>query len=425
MNKSDADLSQFAAFIGIDWADKKHDVCLQIPGALEREFSFLPHKVAAIDAWARGLRERFGSRPVAVCLELAQGPIVSALLNHDFFVLFPVQPQALANYRRTFTTSRAKDDPTDAELAVDFLTKHPEALHPLRRERTEIRALQRLVQDRRDFVHDTTRTTNRLTFALKAYFPQVLEWFRERNTAVFCDFLTRWPTLRSVQAETDDALTAFFHDHHLRYSSVIARRIQAIRAECPLTEDPAVVEPNLMVVATLVAQLRQLIAAVARFDHRIAELCDKVADYQIFRSLPGAASTLAPRLLAAFGEQRDRFDGAPAVQKYVGIAPVTERSGQKHWVHWRLSCPKFIRQTFVEWAGETVPRSFWARAFYDHQRQKGASRNAALRALAFKWIRILYRCWVDRVPYDESKYLSALQRRRSPLLQFIAAEPVA
>ena len=321
---------------------------------------------------------------------MAQGPIVSALLNHDFFVLFPVQPQALSNYRRTFTTSRAKDDPTDAELAVDFLTKHPEALHPLRRERTEIRALQRLVQDRRDFVHDTTRTTNRLTFALKAYFPQVLEWFRERNTAVFCDFLTRWPTLRSVQAETDD-----------------------------------VVEPNLMVVATLVAQLRQLIAAVARFDHRIAELCDKVADYQIFRSLPGAASTLAPRLLAAFGEQRDRFDGAPALQKYVGIAPVTERSGQKHWVHWRLSCPKFIRQTFVEWAGETVPRSFWARAFYDHQRQKGASRNAALRALAFKWIRILYRCWVDRVPYDESKYLSALQRRRSPLLQFIAAEPVA
>jgi hypothetical protein len=258
MNKSTTDLTRFAAFIGIDWADKKHDVCLQLAGATDRELSVLPHKVAAIDAWARALRDRFGSRPVAVCLELSQGPIVSALLNHDFFVVFPVQPQALANYRRTFTTSRAKDDPTDAELAVDFLTKHPEALHPLRRERAEIRTLQRLVQDRRDFVHDTTRTTNRLTFALKAYFPQVLDWFREKNTAIFCDFLTRWPTLPAAQAETDETLVAFFREHRLRYQTVIARRIEAIRAERPLTEDPAVIEPNLMVVAALVAQLYPL-----------------------------------------------------------------------------------------------------------------------------------------------------------------------
>ena len=141
--------------------------------------------------------------------------------------------------------------------------------------------------------------------------------------------------------------------------------------------------------------------------------------------MPGAGPALAPRLLAAFGENRNRFVGAPAIQKYTGTAPVTERSGKQHWVHWRLGCPKFIRQTFVERAGETVTRSFWARAYYQQQRKKGASRNVALRALAFKWIRILYRCWVDGVPYDESKYLAALQGRRSPLLHFIAAEAAA
>jgi transposase len=425
MNISSTDLTSYAALIGIDWADKKHDVCLQLPGSLDRELSVLPHKVAAIDAWARGLRERFGGRPVAVCLELSQGPIVSALLNYDFFVIFPVQPKALANYRRTFTTSGAKDDPTDAEFAVDFLTKHPEALAPLRPERVEIRTLQRLVQDRRDFVHDTTRVTNRLTYALKAYFPQVLDWFGDKNTLVFCDFLTRWPTLRAAQAESDDTLATFFRDHNLRYRHIIAERIRDIRAQRPLTEDPGIVEPNLLTVATLVAQLRPLIAAVAGYDRRIAKLCEQVADFRLFDCLPGAGPTLAPRLLAAFGETRERFVDAAAVQKYVGIAPVTERSGKKHWVHWRWACPKFIRQTFVEWAGESVTRSFWARAFYDHQRQKGASRNAALRALAFKWIRILYRCWVDRVPYDESAYLSSLQRRRSPLIQFIAAEAAA
>jgi hypothetical protein len=87
------------------------------------------------------------------------------------------------------------------------------------------------------------------------------------------------------------------------------------------------------------------------------------------------------------------------------VAPVLERSGNKCWIHWRLACPTFLRQTFVEWAGSTVPRSFWAGAYYQRQRAKGCSHQAALRALAYKWIRIVYRCWQVRTPYDESVYL--------------------
>jgi len=102
---------------------------------------------------------------------------------------------------------------------------------------------------------------------------------------------------------------------------------------------------------------------------------------------------LTPRLLAAFGEQRDRFRGADELQKYSGIAPVTERSSKKCWAHWRWQCPTFLRQTFVEWAGQTINKSFWAGAYYRQQRAKGSSYQAAVRALAFKWIRILYRCW--------------------------------
>jgi transposase len=146
------------------------------------------------------------------------------------------------------------------------------------------------------------------------------------------------------------------------------------------------------------------------------------ARFPVFDALPGAGPALAPRLLAAFGERRERFPSAAAVQKCVGIAPVTERSGNKRWVHWRFICSKFLRQTFVEWAAETIHRSFWARAFYDRHRAKGATHNAAVRALAFKWIRIVWRCWMDRVPYDESRYLNALQRRGSSLLSFAAKQ---
>ena len=173
-------------------------------------------------------------------------------------------------------------------------------------------------------------------------------------------------------------------------------------------------------VLALVPQLRAVTAAIHRFEEEISHLCSKLPDFPIFDSLPGAGPTLAPRLLAAFGERRERFPTPASVQKYAGIAPVTERSGRKHWVHWRFICNKFLRQTFVEWAAETIPRSFWARAFYERHRAKGAGHNAALRALAFKWIRILWRCWTDRIPYDESRYLTALQHRSSPVLAFAA-----
>jgi transposase len=120
-------------------------------------------------------------------------------------------------------------------------------------------------------------------------------------------------------------------------------------------------------------------------------------------------------VLAAFGEDRERFASAAELQRYAGLAPVTESSSTPHWVHWRWCCPTFVRQSFVEWAAQTIPTSFWAGAFYQQQRAKRASHQTAIRALAFKWARILYRCWVARTPYNESLYLKAIQKRRSSL----------
>jgi transposase len=414
--------SQFAAFIGIDWADRKHDVCLQVPGA-KPEASVLEHRPKIIDAWARQLRDRFGGRPIAVCLELAQGPIVSALLEYDFFVIFPVNPSTLAKYRRAFVPSGAKDDPTDAALALELLSCHPEKLAPLRRESDDMRALRRLVEARRDLVQDRVRVTNRLTFTLKDYFPQIVEWFRDKETDVFAAFLERWPSLQAAQRARRDTLVAFFHAHSVRRATVIEKRVHEIQTERPLTTDAAVIEPALAVVATLLPQLRALTAGIARLDAAIATRCDTLPDFKLFANLPGAGPVYSSRLLAAFGERRERFIDAAAVQKCVGIAPVTERSGNKHWVHWRWACPTFVRQTFVEWAASSIQHSFWARAFYDSHRAKGSSHNATIRALAFKWIRILFRCWVDRTPYNESRYLVALQKRQSPLLKFAAAQP--
>jgi transposase len=413
----------FAAFVGLDWADAKHDICLQAAGSAHREFLHLDHRPEVIDAWVQSLRTRFNGQPVAVCLELSKGPIVSALQHDDFLVLFPVKPLTVAKYREAFTPSRAKDDPTDAELQVELLLKHRDKLTPLVPQSPELRPLAQLVEHRRRLVGDKVRLTNRLTSALKNYFPHVLQWFQEKDTAIFCDFLSRWPTLKAVQLARRTTLEHFFRAHHVRSADVISTRIEAMKNARALTTDDGVITPNVLLVHALVAQLRVTLQAIADFDTAIAQRAQDHPDFPFFDTLPGAGAVFAPRLLVAFGEQRERYASAEELQKYAGIAPVTERSGKKSWVHWRLQCPTFLRQTFVEWAAESIRHSFWAQVYYQQQRDKGKAHQAAVRALAFKWIRILYRCWQDRTPYDESTYLQALHHRGSSLMQNLAKAP--
>jgi transposase len=410
----------FAAFVGIDWADAKHDGCLQATGATKRECFQLEHTPEAIDAWVTALRTRFHGQPVAICLELNKGPLVCALRKYDFLVLFPINPLTLARYREAFTPSRAKDDPTDAELQLELLLTHRDKLQPLNPQSPTMRALAQLVEHRRRVVGDTVRITNRLTSTLKNYFPQVLQWFQDKDTHIFCDFLSRWPTLKAAQLARRATLETFFRDHHVRSADVIAQRLHAIKTATPLTTDEGVIAPNALLVQALIAQLRVTLQAIADFDTAIAPCAQTHPDFPLFQALPGAGPVFAPRLLVAFGEQRARYTSAAELQKYAGIAPVTERSGKKAWVHWRLQCPKFLRQTFVEWAAESIRHSFWAQVYYQQQRDKGKTHQAAVRALAFKWIRMLFRCWQERTPYNESVYLQALNRRGSSLIPNLA-----
>jgi len=386
---------------------------LQAAGSEQREFTCFSHQVDSIEAWAHSMHQRFGGS-IAVVLELSKGPIVYTLQKYDFFDLFPINPSMLAKYREAFTPSRAKDDPTDAELALDLLMRHPERFKALQPQSTEIRALMSLDEQRRRLVNDKIRFTNRLRSTLKQYYPQTLEWFDHVDTLIFCDFISRWPTLTQVKRARRTTLERFFHAHNMRFAHVLEARLKSINL------DEAVVTPHRLQALVLVDQLRVTLQAIQRFDDEIEALASKHADYALFSALPGAGPQLAPRLLAAFGEQRERFKNAAELQQYSGIAPVTERNGRKHWVHWRWRCPTFLRQTFVEWAAQTINKSFWAGAFYRQQRAKGCSHQAAVRALAFKWIRILYRCWEKRTPYNEAEYLRALKRRESPLLQQFA-----
>jgi transposase len=364
---------QLAAFVGLDWADAKHDVCMQAADSETREFRVLAHTPATLDAWVNTLRTRFKGLPIAMCLELNKGPIISALRKYDCLVRFPVNPLTLARYREAFAPSHAQDHPTDAELQLARLLKHRDTLTPFKSQGPALRALAPLVAHRRRRVGDQVRITNRLTRALKHYFPHVLPWFHAKDTAIVCDFRTQWPTLKAVQLARRSTLARFFRDHHVRDAAVIDTRIQAIKSATPLTTDEGVITPNALLVQALVTQLRVTLHAIEAFDHAIAQRAQRPPAFPLFSALPGAGAVLAPRLLVAVGEPRDRYASADELQKSAGIAPVPERRGNNTWVHCRLQCPTFLRQTFVEWAAESTRHSFWARTDDQQQRDKGSS----------------------------------------------------
>ena len=413
-------MSEYAALVALDWADKKHAVCLFAETTGQREQRSLNHTPAALQEWALGLRQRFPAAPIAVGLEQSRGPLIYALLKYDFFVLYPINPKTLARYREAFSPAKGKDDPADADYLLDLLQHHRERLRPWRPDDQKTRTLQLLVEQRRRLVNDATRTTNRLTALLKSYFPQVLDWFADLRRLIVCDFLDRWPTLDAVQRARPATVHKFLRAHHSVHRLTNERRLQEIKTAIPLTNDPAVLNSSQLIVKVLTAQLRTTILALRELDRHLEALCLTHEDYELFAALPGSGTVYAARLTAAMGSDRTRWRTVDDLLRFSGVAPVIERSGKQHWIRWRYFCPRFFRQSFVEYAEQSIQHSFWARAYYSMQRAKGKGHYASVRALAFKWIRVIWKCWQTRTPYNEVIYLERLRKTGSPLLKWVA-----
>jgi len=411
MPELDAEKPQlYAARIGIDWADQKHYWAMLTDDG-KRTRGELKHTPEEIEIWAAELAQRFGGRPIAVALEQARGALVAILSKYAHIHLFPLHPTKLAHYRKSVCPSGAKGDPTDADLILDYLVKHPEWLRCLEPDTVETRSLQFLVEERRKLVNQHTRELLILTHWLKQIFPQILQWFDDVSTPLVGDLLQRWPGLPELQKASAKTLRKFFCQHNCRSEELIQQRLDGIGQAVVATTDAALLMTGHLCIQISVPLLAHLRAGIARFDSQIEALYQTHPDRFIIESLPGAGPALEPRLIAALGTKRERFESASNMACGFGIAPVTESSGNSRWVHWRWACSKFVRQTLHEWANCSIRTCEWAREHYDRQRHKGNGHHAAVRSVAFKWIRILFRCWKDRVPYSEQRYLEALRKR--------------
>lgn len=278
---------ELAALIGIDWADQKHAVCLSVAGSDQIEQTTLDHTPEALADWIGDLRQRFGGRPVGICLEQTRGALIHALLVHDFLVLYPINPATAKRYRQAFATSGAKDDPVDAQLLWELLAKHRDRLRPWTPDDAQTRKLALLCEHRRKLVNARTALVQRLTAALKAYFPQALGWVGDDLASpMACDFLIRWPTLEALQKARPQTIRNFYYAHHCRRPDRIAERLAQIQTARPLTTDSAVVEAHALFAVTLARQLRALSPSVGEYDRQIAALFASHPDAAIFESFP-------------------------------------------------------------------------------------------------------------------------------------------
>jgi transposase len=419
--KNNESLEEIAVWIGLDWATEEHKICSYEVATEKVQSGTVKHSAESLHEWLGELRRQYGGAKVAVVLEQSRGAVLYALMNCDFVVLYPVNPESLSSYRNAFYTSGAKDDPGDARLLMEMVRKHPERFKAWVAEDETTRTLRLLVEGRRKLVDQKVGLTNQLTSALKNYFPQALDWVGEPDSLQACDFLQRWSTLSALQRVRPEVLRKFYHRHGRPKAETLSARIAEIKKAVPLTSDQAAITSGSMMVKAIVAQIRLLIESIQEYDQEIKQFFQRHPDRPIFESFPGAGSVLAPRLLAVFGADRERWSSAAEIQTFSGIAPVIERSGKSCWVHWRWSCPKFVRQTFHEFAGSSKIWCKWAKSYYQMLCERGKSHHAALRALAFKWIRILFACWKNRTPYNDELIMQSLARRGSHLFGRIAA----
>ena len=410
-------VSSHVAFLSVDWGHTTN--CIHIlPAGSERELRFdIAADPASMTAFMRDLRERFEQGRVAIVSEQSKGALVSLLLEHDFVDLFAVNPHAAAKFRRSLHPSGAKSDPIDSSALLRMLFTHRDRITRVARTDDDSRRLDSLNTHRRELVEQRVAVALRLKSLLRDYYPQALAMLGpEAWDPISLAFLRKWPRYSQLSKARDATLERFYHANGSRSAKAIERRIAKLRSSAALSSDPLLEELGSLRLADCIGQISVLNKQIRSMEKRIKWSFDSHPDRDIFASVPGAGPAMAPRLAAAFGCDRERFEDVSKFQAFVGIAPIKVSSGNRDYTFMRRFCPTFLRQSFHEWAGLTIEYSPWAKACYELMKERGKRVGAAKRAIAFKWIRILFRCWKNRTPYNEATYVRSLAKRGSPIV---------
>jgi hypothetical protein len=405
--------STYHAIAGLDWGDGSHAVSLRYGNDPVDQF-MLPSQPEKVHGWLRDLDKRLAGKPLAVAVEVGRGALIEQLQEHDFVDIYALNPATTSLVRKAFTPSRAKDDLPDSLLHLNIVDRHWNDLRLLQPRAGIDKRLDFLTRQRRKLRDDSSCLCNKLRDCLKAYYPVALELTGELDSKMAAAFLTKWPSLDRLKRARPETIAKFYRASGSRNQEKIEERLEKIRLAESVSNDPALREPMAAYMGALTAQIEVLRQQIEKFDQLIDEAYEQHPDKAIWHSFPGAGPALAPRLAAAWGCDRDKYQTAHEMQLYSAAAPVTERSGKgKEWVHRRWSKPRFLHQSFWEFAEQSTRQCRWAKAYLDDQLAKGKTYPTAVRALAFKWQRIMFACWKKGECYNDALYEASLAKRGS------------
>lgn len=403
--------------IGLDRSDAKADLHLINTRTGQRRSETITTSPESLWEWLAELRQEHPQARVAICLEQPAVHLLPFLETYNWITLFAINPLTLLKFREAFVTSRAKDDAKDAFYLGELLLAHADKLKAWAPQDAPTRAIQQMVFHRRSVVDERTGLTNRLQALLKQYFPQALALCGEDLWRPLATrFLLKWPSLGAVKKAKPGTLAQFYHLNGSRSTKLLEQRLALVQNAVSVTDEMALIQSFVMRVQLVCRELQLVVQTIKEYDRQIATAFAQHPDHEIFDSFPGAGPVLGPRLLASMGSDRDRFVSASNLQRYTGIAPVTKQSGGKRYIHRRYLCPKYHRQSFHEYAKESVLWCRWAAACYLDQRSRGKPHHTAVRALAYKWQRVIFRCWLSRKPYNDQQYAAALAKSKSHLV---------
>jgi transposase len=396
-------------YLGVDWADQEHAVWGVDEAGRKVTAGTVPHTAEGMSDWGRELDEWRGQGiELWAAIERPEGRVVDVLLDHGV-VVYPINPKALDRARDRFRQSGAKSDPFDARVLADFLrTDHPHltALHPSSEAAQELKYL---TEDCQRLIRQQTRLVNQLTATLKAYYPRALE-AAELTTALAREFLQAYPTPEAVARLTERQWRQWAKAHRL--SDARTAELWTVLQQPQLPVPAHVVRAKAQMMLALVAALAPVVEAVATYRRAVEDFFARMPVAQWARTLPvGEHGITVPTLWARLGDAPARWTSFRHLQAQAGSVPVTKRSGKQQVVTFRFACDKLLRAAVDQLAFLSLRSSEWARAYYDAQRARGHRHRHALRALAAKWLKIIFVMWQRQVPYDEQYHLATMARQ--------------
>lgn len=392
---------------GLDWASEAHAICVVDERGTVRESFSVAHDARGLAELVRRLRRYPGLR---LAIERPEGLLVDTLVDAGIRVV-PVHPNKLKAARSRYTTSGAKSDPGDAYVLADLLRTDGHRFRELAPLSEATRTLRALVRTRDDLVKAKVALTNQLAAQLAVFWPGAAAIFYRLDSAIALAFLERYPRPESAASLGERRLHSFLRRNAYCGRRPVAELLERLRSAPRGLVGPTESAARGACVKALVRALAAVLPQISELEGAIAVALGEHPAGALFKSFPYAGETNAAQLLAEIGDERERFQSDDVLAMEAGVVPVTKRSGKAVSIGFRWACNKRLRRALTAWANNTRRGSSWARDLYDRARARGADHPHAVRIIARAWLRVLWRCWQDHVPYDDVRHLAAAAAR--------------